>query len=121
MIAAPGLDDEPRRTPQQRLAIQCNKRGIPSGTGILTQSQWVYFAYLGKSDNGKTDNWEVRANERNVFLGFVRWRSTWRRYCFYPAADTMFEEDCLSDIAAFLREQTIQYKAKLKADKCAAL
>jgi hypothetical protein len=120
MIAAPGLDDEPARTPKQRLAIQSDKLGVTLGTVILTQSKWVYFQYWGKSYSGKTDNWEVRANERHTFLGFVRWRSTWRRYCFYPAADTVFEEDCLSDIAAFLREQTIQHKAKLKADKCAA-
>ena len=46
------------------------------------------------------------------FLGDIRWYSKWRKYAFYPRADTLFEHECLRDIAAFCEEQTKEKKTK---------
>lgn len=39
---------------------------------------------------------------RNGKLGVVKWFGPWRQYCFYPAADTVWNTDCMKDVQDFL-------------------
>lgn len=50
----------------------------------------------------KTAAWVVLTIEDECVLGEVRWHSPWRKYTFQPEENTVFEQDCLSDIVAFL-------------------
>lgn len=62
--------------------------------------RWIEFRM--KHDTGKTKVYDVVAKERGEMLGEVKWFARWRKYAFFPAAGTLFEEDCLKDIASFL-------------------
>ena len=67
-------------------------------------SRWIEFVELGRSISGRTRRFEVRprasdSDERG--LGMVTWYGAWRRYAFHPEALTVFESQCLRDIAAF--------------------
>jgi hypothetical protein len=44
----------------------------------------------------------------------VRWFSRWRKYAFYPGRETVFEEDCLREIADFCETRTREYKQARK-------
>lgn len=35
-------------------------------------------------------------------LGLIKWYSPWRRYCFYPSNETIFDSKCLSNINDFI-------------------
>lgn len=35
-------------------------------------------------------------------LGQVAWFASWRRYCFYPTMYTLFDTNCLKEIAVFI-------------------
>jgi len=35
-------------------------------------------------------------------LGVIKWHGPWRKYCFYPEANCLFDKSCLEEVAAFL-------------------
>jgi hypothetical protein len=79
---------------------------------------WIQFNEAGPSDSGKTKTWTVVTIRRKdapidqrVTLGKIAWRGQWRKYCFFPSRDTVFEENCLRDIARFCEDATAAKKA----------
>ena len=80
-------------------------------------STWIRFDSTGPSKSGATQTWSVRTiSDGNGYLGRIAWRGSWRRYSFYPDEGTVFEQQCLRDIAAFCEERTAeQRKAKVSA------
>jgi hypothetical protein len=59
----------------------------------------------------KTARWTVFSDKGDV-LGVVCWYSPWRRYCFRPRAETIFEEVCLRDLSTFLNVENVCRGAK---------
>lgn len=53
--------------------------------------------------------WAVR-NLRDIELGRVSWYAAWRKYCFVPAANCVFDHACLHAIAEFCEQQTGLHK-----------
>jgi hypothetical protein len=68
-------------------------------------SKWIEFVPVDNAGR-LTKIWKVVTKDGAVTLGVVKWFTNWRKYSFYPATDTIFEEDCLGDIREFLKEQT---------------
>ena len=60
----------------------------------------------------KTKAWAVRT-KYGESLGTVAWYSPWRQYAFRPEALTLFEQDCLRDLAQFMEDRTNEHKAKV--------
>lgn len=61
----------------------------------------------GRSPSGKTVVWGVwTKTEAMIPLGCVRWHAPWRKYCFYPEPNTLYEQTCLRDIAEFVESMT---------------
>jgi hypothetical protein len=73
--------------------------------------KWVQFTDERPSPSGKTKGWHVRTTG-GVLLGYIFWRAPWRKYVFAPAADTIYEEDCLRDIADFIDTKTTEHKRR---------
>lgn len=74
-------------------------------------SKWIRFTPFQHAPAGiKTKQWNVLTLHGDGFLGLVKWLTRWRKYCFFPAAGTAYEEDCLRDIATFCQEQTAEHK-----------
>jgi hypothetical protein len=74
-------------------------------------SAWIEFVDRGIPLGKKTRIWTVHPTQgRNANLGEVRWYAPWRRYAFYPTVNSVFEEDCLRDIADFCEEQSAMHK-----------
>ncbi len=70
----------------------------------------VNYMYLGKyitvceeSTKGKTFKYHLwnRVNQ-SIKLGEVKWNTSWRKYCFYPEGETVFDNQCLNTIVEFL-------------------
>jgi hypothetical protein len=75
-------------------------------------AKWVKFTDERPSMSGKTKGWHVRTIGGGVLLGYVFWRAPWRKYVFAPIADTIYEQDCLRDIAEFIETQTKEHKRR---------
>lgn len=56
-----------------------------------------------RSYSGKTFVWDVLSGV--VRLGEVKWYAPWRRYCFYPDRETLFDRNCLCEVVEFIDEQ----------------
>lgn len=67
---------------------------------------------------GKTQRWIVETLT-GVNLGAISWYGAWRQYCFRPNEMTIFERQCLRDIAQFCESRTRAYRAlpKLKIEE----
>lgn len=51
----------------------------------------------------KTPIYEI-TNQKNelIKLGYVKYNSRWRKYCFYPNDETVFDDKCLLEMIKFL-------------------
>ena len=70
--------------------------------------RWIRFELEDVKD--KTCVWSVFTKDGG-YLGSVKWWSGWRKYCFFPANGSLYEQDCLNDIAEFLETATGIHKA----------
>ena len=71
-------------------------------------SKWIKFIEV--DEKPKTKVWSVQTIESELEIGIIKWRPSWRKYCFFPDNETVFEEDCLRDIADFIIEKTKEHK-----------
>lgn len=37
-------------------------------------------------------------------LGDIKWYSPWRRYVFYPLANTLFDASCLTEVTQYIQQ-----------------
>ena len=65
-----------------------------------------YIEFVLAEHKPKTNVWNVQAKEDGAFLGIVKWSGGWRCYIFEPDAETIYEKQCLRDIAEFLERET---------------
>ncbi len=82
-------------------------------------AKWIEFKFSHNSESGKTKVWQVIAEDGYVVLGGISWFARWRKYTFMPYAGTVFEQDCLRDIAAFCEAETKKHKEPTSA--CAVI
>jgi len=71
--------------------------------------KWIEFHRIEQSLR-KTEVYNVQATERRVHLGQVRFWPKWRAFAFFPDPQTLFEKDCLRDIADFCEEKTKEWR-----------
>jgi hypothetical protein len=82
---------------------------------------WVVAERIGKylsversvrqPKGGKTVRWDVVSN-RGQCLGFIGWYGAWRQYVFEPEPATVFNRECLLDIATYLERVNEEHKRK---------
>jgi hypothetical protein len=78
-------------------------------------SKWVRFDDVSQSysnANKKTCTWNVYSKVDGFFLGKIKWFSSWRQYCFFPNDNTLWNAECVEDVAKFMRE----HKADRRVD-----
>jgi len=89
-----------------------------------TQGTHITFRNLGKMNGSrgyqrKTNIYEVleKGGGVSALLGTIKWFGRWRKYCFYPVENTIYEETCLRDISQFIEEETKAHRASGKKVK----
>lgn len=73
-------------------------------------SKYIEFRHVATSASGKTKLWDVVSKEGGGRIGEVKWYGAWRKYCFFPLPNCVFEQVCLRDIAKFIEEKTFKHK-----------
>lgn len=80
----------------------------------MSSSKWIEFRPL--LSTGKTPRYGVYAKDASwALLGEVKWYGAWRQLCFFPAKETIFERQCLRDIAEFCEVESKKYRDSKKA------
>ena len=75
---------------------------------LITKYKWIYFSAVAST--GKTTIYNCYNEEHKTFLGEVKWYAPFRKYSFFPAANIVFETQCLKDIASFLDQLMLERK-----------
>lgn len=65
----------------------------------MAKSKYVEFDYVGDTDTGKTEIWNVLSIKHGHILGQIKWYGGWRQYCFHSAPHCIFNNECLSFIS----------------------
>ena len=68
-----------------------------------------YLRFIPGPPKPNTSTWDVTISS-GLVLGTVKWFSSWRKYCFFPLPSSVYEEDCLREIALFCETQTLIHK-----------
>lgn len=71
----------------------------------------TYLTFEPAPSPGKTKRWWVHSTDGATRLGAVGWRTGWRRYVWYPYANTLFDAKCLREMATFLDAATEAQRA----------
>lgn len=77
----------------------------------------VEFIEAPVDARNRTRKWWVRSKANGNHLGQVRWWTSWRRYTFVPHHSSLFDADCLWDIADFLAKETANRKEARAEEK----
>jgi hypothetical protein len=73
---------------------------LPAGT---------FIRFEPRAPNPKTKVWAVVSKDGGE-IGAVNWYGPWRKYCFTPNSNTVFEQVCLREIAQFCETATRIHK-----------
>jgi len=63
-------------------------------------SKYLRFVLIG--DTGKTQVYNVISVTQGSILGRLLWWGSWRQYVFEPAPYTVWNKDCLRELAEYL-------------------
>jgi hypothetical protein len=77
---------------------------------IVYEGKWIFIEELWTPKDKKTREFEVANTMEGCEFGIVKWKASWRKYAFFPYAQTCFEWICMRDIATFCEQETKRYK-----------
>jgi hypothetical protein len=79
--------------------------------------KYVECILIQRPVDRRTDTWLVKTKQPEgggagvvKTLGSIQFYPRWRAYAFYPLPQTLFEKDCLRDIADFCERATIAWR-----------
>lgn len=44
-------------------------------------------------------------------LGEIKWYGAWRKFCFYPSTDTIWDNKCLEELLKFINEYNSEWRS----------
>ena len=62
--------------------------------------------------NKKTETFWVINKRSGQPIGEIMWHCPWRQYCFFPEADTIWNDVCLGDIMNTVKQLNEEHKAR---------
>lgn len=72
--------------------------------------KWILPVEQIPPKHWKTRLWNIMTVDGHYHIGQIKWFGRWRRYCFFPVDQTVFEQDCLRDIADFIEQKTKEHR-----------
>jgi hypothetical protein len=78
-------------------------------------TSYIQFVEIDLRDGRKTKVWAVLTIDGTKNLGHVSWYGAWRKYTFCPGQLTVFDKDCLREIADFCEIRTDAHRSRNKA------
>ncbi len=83
----------------------------------LMWTEGKHIKFVEGPPKPKTLTWWVVNKYDDTHLGWIGWFARWRKYSFFPKPETVYEEDCLRDIASFCEMKTKEHREEVKARK----
>ncbi len=73
------------------------------GMWIVYQNE--YIEIVGENLKGrKTSIYHINSFRSQDEIGQIKWYGAWKKYCFFPNGDTVWDEKCLCSVYDWLLE-----------------
>lgn len=69
-----------------------------------------YLSFRHAASKGKTDVFVIFNGD--IYLGLIKWRGSFRKYAFFPEADTVWDSSCLREVIEFCDNLMKERKSK---------
>lgn len=99
----------------------CNLIDSISSFGGYMESKYDYNKVIFESkyflvseeivEGRKTPILHIHSNE-GYYLGDIKWYGAWRKFCFYPVSDTIWDDKCLLELLNFLEQYNKEWRNK---------
>jgi hypothetical protein len=75
-----------------------------TGARLAFEAKWIRIWNITPTlpPGRKTPVYFVMTKDDEIQLGFIEWHGAWHQYAFFPDEETLYERQCLRDIATFL-------------------
>jgi hypothetical protein len=84
---------------------------------VLKETKYLKFVLNSRIPGKKTDVVEVINVHHFFTIGYIKWYSKWRQYCFFPLGETIWNKDCLKDVNEIINTMTLKHgDEKLQRD-----
>ena len=77
--------------------------------GKYWRGKYLLFEDKGPVSQGAKTRLYKLSGQDGSFLGYVKWKNTWRRYVSF-LNDCIIDENCHLEMAEFLRDRNKEYK-----------
>ena len=104
----------------------CNLIDVISSFGGYMESKYDYNKVIFECNyfmiseevvvGRKTPILHIHSNE-GYYLGDIKWYGAWRKFCFYPTQDTVWDEKCLAELLNFLEQYNREWRNKKKDER----
>lgn len=88
--------------PEKEHCVTCTKEAIIALKALSDyhkrEDGKKFLTFQECVSKGKTKIFRIASFGDSCILGFIKWHSAWRRYCFFPAGDVLFDHNCLMEI-----------------------
>ena len=74
---------------------------------IFAIYKYFYVVYELPTNGKKTGTYYICNVGANNIIGEIKWWSGWRKFCYFPYEDTVWDSKCLNDITNLLESINI--------------
>lgn len=79
---------------------------------ILSENNEYFSIIKEKLDGRKTPILHICSKLSNDEIGIIKWYGAWRKFCFFPNPDTIWDEKCLTKLNNFLIQYNKDWRKK---------
>lgn len=76
---------------------------------VSEETKYLIFVDLQARPEMRTRIWAIKPKTGGI-IGQIRWFSSWRQYALFPTQNSVFERQCLRDIADFCERKTKEHR-----------
>lgn len=70
-----------------------------------------------KRENRKTPIYHIISKNSNSEIGIIKWYGAWRKFCFFPNGETIWDTNCLIEVTNFIDDLNEAYRERNKEYK----
>lgn len=79
--------------------------------------KYIEFFFAGVTKSGATQIWNVLNKRTGENCGQIKWHGGFRKYCFFPTNNFLFDSDCLRMISEKMEDMNAMRREARRREK----
>lgn len=64
-----------------------------------------HIEFVEYDDTGCTKKWYVKNIHSGTIIATIRWYGAWRKYALFPEEGTVWDNNCMTTVIAFIQKE----------------